>query len=529
MTQEGGTLQSDRFRRLLFVRCAIFFVVLCVLWPYSGFSQEQRNEQGARIAEERQVVGANDSPAVLFHESCDDAAFTQRGWYDNNSLRVSSIERLPGSGGALEFRFLKGAATPTSGGGVRRLFAPSPVVYLSYWVKYSADWEGSNKPYHPHEFHFITNVDDKWIGPAATHLTTYIEHNEGRPLLSMQDALNIDEANIGRDLTNITENRAVAGCNGSSDAWPAGDCYLSGSTHRNGKMWKSASVVFSDTPGPLYKNSWRFVEALFSLNSIVDGKGVADGALRMWVDGEIVVDAPGVMLRTGQHPTMQFNQFLAAPYIGDGSPVEQTMWVDEIIVATGRMAVLAKPDLLFPAHRASLAAGGQLVRWAPVAGAALYSIERADDSLFSAGAVINTVEGDTTLLYSGLTAGKKVWWRVRAENPAGEGEWSDARMFVVDGPTDVDYADVPHVVSLVIAPNPVRGTATVYVTVPKADWIELRIFNALGRCVATLANEASVVGRYAYSFDASRHAAGMYFVRFITQTGITSARFLVSR
>src|SRR3989449_8148514 len=44
-------------------------------------------------------------------------------------------------------------------------------VYLSYWVKYSANWVGSGQPYHPHEFLFLTNEDGAYIGPSATHLT----------------------------------------------------------------------------------------------------------------------------------------------------------------------------------------------------------------------------------------------------------------------------------------------------------------------------------------------------------------------
>jgi hypothetical protein len=501
----------------------LLLVMICAMQPTAGLAQHKDGSRGNGTSEELDGQAA----LLLFHETCDDAAFNQRGWYDNNSLRVSADERLSGSKGALEFRFLKGASTPISGGGVRRLFTPTPTVYLSYWVKYSANWEGSNRPYHPHEFHFITDVDDKWIGPAATHLTTYIEHNEGRALLSMQDALNIDESNIGRDLTNITENRAVAGCNGSSDAWPAGDCYRSGSTHRNGKMWKSQEVVFSDTPGPLYKNSWRFVEALFSLNSIVEEKGVADGELRMWVDGEVVVDAAGVMLRTGRHQGMQFNQFLAAPYIGDGSPVEQTMWVDEIVVATGRMAVLDRPALLSPSNGATVDGGDQLVKWAPVAGAALYSIERADDSLFSTGAGISTAVGDTTLLYSGLAAGTKVWWRVRAENPAGRGEWSDARMFVVDGPTDVDYAAVPHLASLVIAPNPVRGMASLRMSVAKDGWIELSLFDALGRRGEVILNSWMGKGEHECSFDAARLRPGLYLARLISSDEIICEPLIV--
>jgi hypothetical protein len=32
---------------------------------------------------------------------------------------------------------------------------------------------------------------------------------------------------------------------------------------------------------------------------------------------------------------MKFVQVLIAPYIGDGSPVAQSMWVDDLVIATG--------------------------------------------------------------------------------------------------------------------------------------------------------------------------------------------------
>lgn len=277
------------------------------------------------------------SQTVFFIETFDDSNLAARGWYDNTNLRFSDIEHIPGSQRSAEYRFLQGARTPQSGGGIRRLFPASDEVYLSYWVKYSTNWTGSNRPYHPHEFHFVTNKDDRWVGPAWTNLTTYIEQNEGRPLMGIQDGRNIDAARINQDLTAITENRAVAGCNGSSDRYPKGDCYNSGTEWRNGKSWKANRVVFTDTTGRYDKNEWHFIEAYFRLNRIVDGKGIADGIVRYWFDGQLMIDAPDVMLRTGRHADMKFNQFLIAPYIGDGSPVDQTMWVDDLTVASSRI------------------------------------------------------------------------------------------------------------------------------------------------------------------------------------------------
>lgn len=273
---------------------------------------------------------------VFLHESFDDDQFGSRGWYDNSGVMITTEEHLPGGAASAIFHFPQGNRTPESGGAIRHKFPASEELYISYWVKYSANWDGSNRPYHPHEFNVVTNLDHDYIGPAHTHLTLYIEQNEGRPMLAIQDGLNIDQSRARQDLTQVTEDRAVAGCNGDSDGHGDGDCYQSAGVYRNGKRWLVDRIYFSDSAGPYYKNDWHHVEAYFRLNSIVEGKGIADGVLRYWFDGAPLIDHTNVAFRTGAHPTMRFNQFLIAPYIGDGSPVAQTMWIDELTLASSR-------------------------------------------------------------------------------------------------------------------------------------------------------------------------------------------------
>jgi hypothetical protein len=183
----------------------------------------------------------------------------------------------------------------------------------------------------------VTDEDGDYIGPSLTHLTTYIEQNYqngGIPRLAITDAANIDSAKINVDLTNVTEQRAAAGCNGNTDGYPT-NCYHSGEWY-NEKGWKAAQPVFTETPGtPGYKNAWHKVEVYFQLNTISAGKGQTDGIAQYWFDGQLVIDKHNVLFRTGAHPTMRFNQFIIAPWIGVGSPVAQTMWVDDLTVATG--------------------------------------------------------------------------------------------------------------------------------------------------------------------------------------------------
>ncbi|MBK8006588.1 MAG: hypothetical protein IPK12_22580 [Gemmatimonadetes bacterium] len=71
------------------------------------------------------------------------------------------------------------------------------------------------------------------------------------------------------------------------------------------------------------------------MNTISGGKGQYDGIARYWYDGNLVLDYSNVLFRTAAQPGLLFTQFIIAPYIGVGSPVAQTMWVDDVTVATG--------------------------------------------------------------------------------------------------------------------------------------------------------------------------------------------------
>ncbi len=273
---------------------------------------------------------------ILFQEQFEDANFTARGWYDNGGIQITGSEAHSGSSAA-EFHFTQGASVPP-GIAMRHLFSDTQSIYLSYWVKYSASWVGSGDLFHPHEFLFLTNEDSAFEGPSQTFLTVYVEHNYqngGIPRLAAQDAKNIDLTSIGQDLTAVTESRAANGCNGNTDGYSTG-CFPAGNGYSNEKVWQATQPYFLPTPGPGYKNDWHFVEAYIQLNSIQSGIGQTDGVVQYWFDGQLVIDHQGVLLRTGAHPTMAFNQLLVAPYIGSGSSVGQTMWIDELTVATGR-------------------------------------------------------------------------------------------------------------------------------------------------------------------------------------------------
>jgi hypothetical protein len=81
-------------------------------------------------------------------------------------------------------------------------------------------------------------------------------------------------------------------------------------------------------------NAWHKVEVYMQMNTISGGKGQANGIMQEWIDGAQVINRGDVLYRTAQDPTKKWAQFIFAPYIGDGSPIAQTMWMDELTVAT---------------------------------------------------------------------------------------------------------------------------------------------------------------------------------------------------
>ncbi len=248
---------------------------------------------------------------------------------------LSTAEHIPGSAASYECRFLQGGQGCNGGNPGRHKFTSTNSVYMSFWIKHSSNWVGSGVSYHPHMFYFLTNLNGDFTGPAYTYLTAYVEENQGYPILSLQDGQNIDETKIAVDLTNVTENRAVTGCNGTQANIGQYNvsCYLSGAVHWNGIQWRGATAYFFDTN---QKNNWHFVEAYFQLNTISNGIGQPDGIIRYWYDGQLVIDRGNVIIRSGKNPTMQFNQLLIGPYIGNGSPVDQTFWIDNLTVGTSR-------------------------------------------------------------------------------------------------------------------------------------------------------------------------------------------------
>ena len=240
----------------------------------------------------------------LFREGFDDAELTRRGFYDGDRFTISDANPFAGKG-CIEFAWKAGGTTP-AGSGMRRLFEPTDAVAVRFYLRLSKGWQWTGKPYHPHLMHFMTTENGRFHGPAASHLTVYIEPWNGKLRLAAQDIQNKDAPH------GLTQGPLRGGY--------------------NGKMYDSKDELFTD-------DRWHCVEALFRLNTL-DPKADrpnADGMVRGWFDGKLVIDRSDVVLRSTDFPKMKFNQYLLTPYFGPGLlPQAQTLWIDELAVGTER-------------------------------------------------------------------------------------------------------------------------------------------------------------------------------------------------
>ena len=290
------------------------------------------------------TVSAASAGTVLLQENFQDAGLSGRGWYDTPDMPVTTAQHMPGATAAGEIHFTPGATGATFGGSARHLFTPTSTLYVSYWVKYSDNWVGSGSRDHPHEFYVLSNQDREYAPLADDWLTTYIETNfvggAGTPRVTLQDNLAINR-NMGTtplNLIGVTEDRSVSGCNGVIEATTNlfSECYGSG-TYNDKQFNRVGPAVFQAQSGTGYKGNWNHVEVYLQMNSIVGGVGVPDGIVQYWFNGTPVIDRHDVLFRTGARANLAFAQFIIGPYIGGGgSSVDQTMWVDNLTLATSR-------------------------------------------------------------------------------------------------------------------------------------------------------------------------------------------------
>ena len=74
-------------------------------------------------------------------------------------------------------------------------------------------------------------------------------------------------------------------------------------------------------------------------------------------------------------------------------------------------------------------------------------------------------------------------------------------------------------------PNPFNPATAIQFSIPTSQQVMLKVYDVLGREVATLVNEQRPAGTYTEHFDAGGLSSGVYFCRLVTAT-FSAARTL---
>ena len=256
-------------------------------------------------------AGKTQADGLLFSERFDDADLAKRDWYDGGKFRIAADARA--GNGCLQYEWPDRKSAAIGSSPVRHSLEPTDEVFLRFYLRLSKGWGWSGKGFHPHLAHFLTTENAKFAGPAATHLTVYIEPVDGKLRLAAQDIQNKDKPH------GLTQGPLKGGYNAT--------------------VYDSKDRLFTD-------DRWHCIEAQFRLNTL-DFKNDCpnrDGIVRAWFDGELVIEHENVVLRSTDFPTMKFNQFFLAPYFGPGLvPHAQKLWIDELAVGTRRIGPLPEP------------------------------------------------------------------------------------------------------------------------------------------------------------------------------------------
>jgi hypothetical protein len=284
-------------------------------------------------------IAAASSPAnLLFSERFENNSWSARGWYDSSTQ--GSIVSGGQSGNALQWAWTSGQTNPTNGSAIRNTFSATDEMFVSVYMKFSSTWRGSQQTYHPHLIYFLSTLDSAYSALANNYLNNYIEAVSDigtpyaiRPQINLQDNLRVSTA-YGTPPINITattENRSVNYCNGylsGQDSGSSRNCYsIGGGAYYSSTSWKGSTEI--------PKDQWVKIETYFKMNRILNGVAQPDGIMRQWVDGVLWLNKNNIVYRTNQDATKKWDKIALAPYIGDGSPINQTMWIDELSVYDG--------------------------------------------------------------------------------------------------------------------------------------------------------------------------------------------------
>lgn len=187
----------------------------------------------------------------------------------------------------------------------------------------------------------------------------------------------------------------------------------------------------------------------------------------------------------------------------------------EIFNFTTIMSLPSKVFLVSPPNNSTLSSNNATLLWlATVPQVDRYWFEIADNSNFTNA----TIDQNVTTISKDFTAqpNKSYWWKVKAHNLAGWGEFSDVWKF---NSTTVGVKDelIPFETELFQNyPNPFNAGTEISFNIAENTFVSITIFNILGKEIDLLAHKEFSPGRYKINWNPESIPSGVYFCQLKT-------------
>jgi hypothetical protein len=172
------------------------------------------------------------------------------------------------------------------------------------------------------------------------------------------------------------------------------------------------------------------------------------------------------------------------------------------------------PTLFTPGNAAAGQSLTPTLTWQSQHNIVRYHVQISTASDFS----ILTDSGSVTTAQRTIPAGRLVigttyYWRVRATNYVGTGEYCSPYNFSTSV-TNINTVSTESPKEFKLYenyPNPFNPTTTIRFSVPKSEQVTLKIYNAEGRLVSELLNNYFNPGTYEIRWNAPHFSTGVYF------------------
>jgi len=170
--------------------------------------------------------------------------------------------------------------------------------------------------------------------------------------------------------------------------------------------------------------------------------------------------------------------------------------------------------------------------WTASSGATSYRLQVSSISDFSTTLVDQSGSTSTSFQITGLTNNTTYYWRVNATNAGGTSDWSKVWQFTTEQATSVEEAgsDVPNEFRLgQNYPNPFNPTTNISFSLPKTEYVILKVYTILGNEIETLVSGNLAAGEYTITFDASGLVSGVFFYKLQTNSFVQTRKMLLVR